>query len=107
MFHSLFGYTLPSLLTMISVRLRNNQGKGQNTKHFSTIQLIRVFCPHRLSHQQNYVNQVSCIVTNDEVSNGIKPSAYIPIPHYPKCWVVPWSEEISFPPAMNSLEGLM
>ena len=49
---SLFGYTLPSLLTMISIRLCNNQGKDHNVKHFSTIQLIRVFGPHRLNHQQ-------------------------------------------------------
>ena len=52
MFHSLFGYTLTSLLTMVSIRLRDNQGKDHNAKHFSIIQLIRVFCPHRLNHQQ-------------------------------------------------------
>ena len=46
MFHLIFGYTLPSLLTMISICLRNNQGKDHNAKHFSTIQLICVFCPH-------------------------------------------------------------
>ena len=52
MFHSVFWYTIPLLLTMISIRLRNNQGKNHNAKHFSTIQLTRVFCLHQINHQQ-------------------------------------------------------
>ena len=60
MFHPLFRYTLPLLLTMISIRLSNNQGKDHNAKHFSTIQLVRVFCPHRLNHQQRQSSFLYC-----------------------------------------------
>ena len=44
--------TYSSLLTMISIRLRNNQCKDHNAKNFSSIQLIRLFCPLWLNHQQ-------------------------------------------------------
>ena len=30
---------------MISIRLRNNQGKDNDAKQFFAIHLIRVFCP--------------------------------------------------------------
>ena len=51
-FHFLFWYTIPSLLTMISICLRNNQGKNHNTKHLLTIHLICVFYPLYLNRQQ-------------------------------------------------------
>ena len=50
MFHLLCRYTLPSLLTMISIYLHNNQGKDHNA--ISTIQLIHVFNPLWLNHLQ-------------------------------------------------------
>ena len=98
MFHLLFRYAVPSLLTMTLTRLRNNQGKD----HFSNTQVILCI----LSSANATWIRFPVLLLIIEVSSGIKPSAYIPIA-IGSLWVVPSFDEISFPPVMNNLEGFM